>query len=70
MMRCTLENTRKDCFAYDSELDYCTATVNETCKGCNFYKHSDSPAKTRVSIEMEIAFRESRSSKIVAPEFY
>lgn len=50
---------RRDCFAYDSVIEYCTATTNETCIGCAFYKHSDNPLQERLRIEKELALRYS-----------
>ena len=58
-----LEHCKKDCFAYDDELDICTALNVETCEeNCHFYKHSDNPLLDRVEIEMQIAEATSRRS--------
>lgn len=45
---------KKDCFAYVETTGLCSALKCKNCEGCNFYKHSDDPVRTRSKIKSDI----------------
>lgn len=45
---------KKDCFAYSERTHECSALKCTNCEGCNFYKHSEDPVRTRAKIKSEI----------------